>query len=232
MPDQDAFPRFRPVAGHAVLVEFGEVIDPEVHAQVRRLDAALLAAPFPGFREAVPAYASVLVAFDPLECDHEDVRRIVKTLLGTPSTSRREAVSHDVLVCYDHDLGPDLQGVAERLGMAEDAVISAHLAGDYSVFLYGFAPGFAYLAGVPEAIRLPRKPAPVRGIPAGSVLMAGPQCLVTTLTMPTGWWIIGRSPTRILQDETSTKPFLFDVGDLVRFRRIDRATFDQLAQQG
>jgi inhibitor of KinA len=37
--------------------------------------------------------------------------------------------------------------------------------------------------------------------------------------MPTGWWVIGRSPTRIL-DEGAARPFLFDVGDRVRFRRI------------
>jgi inhibitor of KinA len=91
--------------------------------------------------------------------------------------------------------------------------------------MYGFAPGYAYLAGVPLAIQRPRKPSPLRGIAAGSVLIAGPQCLVTTLTMPTGWWIIGRSPTAILTDD-GERPFLFDIGDRVRFRRISRDTFD------
>jgi inhibitor of KinA len=91
--------------------------------------------------------------------------------------------------------------------------------------MYGFAPGYAYMSGVPLAMQVPRKPAAVRNIPAGSVLVAGPQCLVTTLTMPTGWSVIGRSPTRILsRDENS--PFLFDVGDKVRFKRVDRAQFE------
>ncbi|AOF92366.1 allophanate hydrolase subunit 1 family protein (plasmid) [Sinorhizobium sp. RAC02] len=104
-------------------------------------------------------------------------------------------------------------------------MITAHLAGQYDVFMYGFAPGYAYLAGVPETIRMPRKPAAVRGVPAGSVLIAGPQCLVSTITMPTGWWIIGRSPTRILTGKDE-RPFLFDVGDRVRLRRISRAEYD------
>jgi inhibitor of KinA len=42
---------------------------------------------------------------------------------------------------------------------------------------------------------------------------------VTTLTMPTGWWIIGHSPTVIL-DPKGARPFLFDVGDPVAFRRV------------
>ena len=60
------FPRYRPVADHAVLVEFGETISHEINDQVRRLDSALSSGPFNGFTEAIPAYASVLVDFDPI----------------------------------------------------------------------------------------------------------------------------------------------------------------------
>jgi inhibitor of KinA len=97
--------------------------------------------------------------------------------------------------------------------------------------MYGFAPGYAYLTGVPDAIRRPRKAAPVRAVPAGSVIIAGGQCLVTTLTMPTGWWVIGRSPTRILTGEVQ-RPFLFDVGDRVRFRRISAADMAAMETMG
>ena len=64
-----------------------------------------------------------------------------------------------------------------------------------------------------------------------SVIVAGPQCLVTTVRMPTGWWIIGRSPDRILTGDAA-RPFLFDVGDRVVFRRIGRAEFVARAGEG
>ena len=98
--------------------------------------------------------------------------------------------------------------------------------------MYGFAPGYAYFAGVPEPLQLDRKPRPLRGIAAGSVMIAGPQCLVTTMIMPTGWWIIGRSPTRILTrilTGDTKRPFLFDVSDRVTFRRISPAEFGAAA---
>ncbi len=117
---------------------------------------------------------------------------------------------HEVPVTYD---GADLTAVAERTGLSVEAVVAAHLAGKYSVYLYGFAPGYAYLGGVPEAIRIPRKEAPVRGVAAGSVIIAGAQCIITTLTMPTGWWVIGHSAVQILRPEG----MLFEVGDRVRF---------------
>lgn len=219
------FPRFQPVADHAVLVEFGESIDKAIHDRVRRLDAALDANPFAGYTEAVPAFASVLVGFDPLVTDHARVEAEVRRRTGADSDPLPAGDTHEVLVCYDADFGPDLAGVAAATGLSEEAVIAAHLAGDYSVFMFGFAPGYAYLGGTPAAIQVPRKPGAVRDIAAGSVLIAGAMCLVTTLVMPTGWWIIGRSPTRILRDD-ETRPVLFGVGDRIAFRRIDRAAYE------
>ncbi len=224
-PNGKTFPRFRAVADHAVLVEFGEAIGREIHDRVRHLDAILAIAPIEGFTEAVPAYVNLLVGFDPIVTDHASVERAIRQLIeqALPDTSKR--APREVLVCYDEALAPDLNAVAQATGLSREDVIQAHLSGRYGVFLYGFAPGYAYLAGVPKVIQVPRKSAPVRGVSAGSVLIAGPQCIVSTLLMPTGWWNIGRSPTRILRDDVE-RPFLFDIGDEVTFRRIDRDAFD------
>ncbi len=222
------WPIFRPVAEHGLLVEFGAAIDSAIHARVLRLDRALVAAEVPGVLETVPAYAALLIRFDPGRTDHAAVERAARDLLDAAPGAPAAPALREVAVCYDADLAPDLAAVAQAAGLSPEQVIAAHLAGEYEVFMYGFAPGYAYLAGVPEAIRLPRKPSALRGIPAGSVLIAGPQCLVSTLTMPTGWWIIGRSPTRILTGDPA-RPFLFDVGDRVRFRRISRAGYEARA---
>jgi inhibitor of KinA len=219
------FPRYRLVADHAVLVEFGEAISHDINDQVRRLDSALSAAPFAGFTEAIPAYASVLVDFDPIVTDHMAVQHAIDRLLAQNTETPSKGPTREVLVCYEDEFAPDLDQVVAATGLSREIVIAAHLAGEYSVFMCGFAPGYAYLAGVPDSIQLPRKPSPVRGVPAGSVIIAGPQCIVTTLTMPTGWWRIGRSPTPILGSDEK-RPFLFDVGDGVKFTRIDRRTFD------
>lgn len=210
------FPQFRPVAEHGLLVEFGDRLNEASHAAVLRLDRALAAQPFPGFAEAVPAYVNLLVQFDPLVIDHTGVENALRALLLAAPTATQTGALRSVDVVYD---GADLAEVATRTGLTPDQVIATHLAGDYSVALYGFAPGYAYLSGLPDPIRLPRKDAAVRGVPAGSVIIAAGQCIVTTLTMPTGWWIIGHSPTLIL-DPTGPQPFLFDVGDRVKFRRV------------
>ena len=220
-------PAFRPVAEHGVLVEFAEKINDAAYAQVRHLDAMLASHGFAGFVESVPAYVNILVEFDPLLTDHSAVIQALHSLLALKSAPATPTTLREVLVCYDADFAPDLPEVAKACGLTEEAAIAAHLAGDYAVLLYGFAPGYAYLGGVPPALHLPRKAAALRGIAAGSVIIAGAQCLVTTLTMPTGWWIIGRSPTQILRPDPA-HPFLFDVGDRVKFRRISRSEFEAL----
>jgi len=218
-------PHFTPVADHALLVSFGDTITDETSAAVIALDRALAAAPPAGMAECVPAFVNLLIEFDPLLTDHAQVRGHVEHLLREPLRGQTEGQRREVEVCYEEDFAPDLAAVARSAGLSIDEVIDCHLQADYQVRMYGFAPGYAYMSGVPRAIQVPRKPSAVRDIPAGSVLIAGPQCLVTTLTMPTGWSIIGRSPTRILtRDERA--PFLFGVGDKVRFKRITPAQYE------
>lgn len=220
------FPRFTPVSDHAVLVEFSESLTPEVQDRVRDLDAALALHPLTGLLEAVPGHVALLVRFEPLVTDHATVAAGLRQLLETPPPVRGPGRMHQVPVCYDADLAPDLAEIALRCGMETDAVIAAHLAAEYRVAIYGFAPGYAYLSGVPEGLHLPRKTSARRGVAAGSVIIAGGQCLITTLTMPTGWWILGQSPLRVLQDDPD-RPFLFDIGDRVQFHRISRGAFDR-----
>lgn len=225
---REGWPRALPVADHAVLVEFGETIEDGIVAQVAALDRRLAARPFPGFLEAVPAFASLMVVFDPMKTDHDAVVAALDALRAAPESEAGAAPSAivDVEVCYEgDDLAPDLAAVATMQGLPVDAIVAAHLRGDYRVVMYGFAPGYAYLSGAPAEISPPRKSAAVRDVPAGTVIVAAGMCIVTTLDMPTGWWRIGRSPTPILRPHDA-RPFLFETGDRVRFRAITRADYD------
>jgi inhibitor of KinA len=221
--------RFVPVGDRALLVEFASEISDAASGAVLALDRALAAAGVPGVDEVVPAMVNALVLFDPVVTDHEALGAEITWLLATARSALPDPQIRRVQVCYDETFGHDLPAVAVACDMSVDAVIDAHLAGDYRVLMYGFAPGYAYLGGVAPSIQVPRKPAAIRGIPAGRVIIAGPQCIVTTFEMPAGWSVIGSSPTPVL-DPAADHPFLFDVGDRVVFERIDLAAHAQLAK--
>ena len=60
------FPRLRCVGDSAILVEFGDAIDPAINGRVVALDRRLAREPLPGIVSLTPAYASLMVVFDPL----------------------------------------------------------------------------------------------------------------------------------------------------------------------
>lgn len=194
-----------------LLVSFDERIDPATSDAVLALADAVTDVRIAGVRELVPAYATLLVVFDPLTTTHDAIERAIVAL--SPGDGRDAASRiHDIPVRYD---GRDLAAVAAAAGVTEAEVARLHAGADYRVYMYGFAPGYAYLGGVPEPLHLPRKPQAERGLPVGTVLIAGAQCLITTLEMPTGWWAIGTSPVRLLSEDGA--PPLLRPGDRVRF---------------
>jgi len=222
---------FKHVADFGVLVIFSDALSDAAHDTVLALDQALSWDMPKGAIETVPALVNLMVVFDPLVTDHGAVQSHVERHLTHLKPAHSTGKTCKVDVCYDGPFGPDLDAVAAATDLSRDAVINIHLGATYRVLMFGFAPGYGYMGGVPEAIQLPRKTAPLMGMPKGAVMIAGPQCLVTTLEMPSGWQIIGRSPTDILtQDET--QPTLFGVGDEVVFNRISLDDFDRLTKVG
>jgi inhibitor of KinA len=72
----------------------------------------------------------------------------------------------------------------------------------------------------------PRRPATRTAVPAGSVAIAGGQTGIYPKVTPGGWNIIGRTPLKPY-DPDRDDPFLFRVGDEVRFSPMTRDAFDR-----
>ena len=211
-------PTLRPVGDSALLIEFGDRVDAAINARVVALDRALAARPPHGLIETVPAYCSLLLEYDPLLTTQADLAQAALELAGSAPASAEGSREHVVPISFAPLDGPDLDQVAAQAGLHWEEAVNAFLAARYRVYMYGFAPGYAYMGGVPPALQCPRKPVAQRGHPVGSVIIAGPQCLITTLPMPTGWWVIGRTPLMVL-DPLAERPFRFDPGDTIRFER-------------
>lgn len=223
-------PIFRPVGDTGVMVEFGDCIDDQIHDAVLQLDAVVQQSGIDGIVENIPAYASLLVIYDPLINDFEGLCVALKKCLSHKASNSLETNEWCIPVCYSPAYGQDLRAVASMQNLTVEEVIRQHTSATYKVYMYGFAAGYAYLGGTPQSIQLPRKQAPVNNVPTGSILIAGPQALISTIEMPSGWWIIGRALKTPLQTE-SPQPFLFNVGDTVRFTSISEDEFTQQQAQ-
>lgn len=189
--------------------------------------------------ELVPAFASVAVHYDPArvpdaahgEPGHSPYERFgaaVNRVLAELEEGLFPA-AHEVTipVCYGGAYGPDLDDVAQAHGLTAEEVVRQHSGAAYSVYMLGFAPGFAYLGGLPEAIATPRRPEPRMAVPAGSVGIGGNQTGVYPLVSPGGWNLIGRTPVRMF-DARRNPPSLLAAGDSVRFTPITPDEFQRV----
>ena len=207
----DRGPRVEALGDAAAFIELGRRIDTALNTRALRLAAALRGRR--GVVEALGAYASVTVHYDPNLISFAGLRKLVATLLreraGTPLPGRL----HRVPVRYD---GPDLEAVASALGLAADDVARRHAAPIYRAFMAGFVPGWVYLGPLHASLHLPRRGEPRTQVPAGSVAIAAAQTGIYPLASPGGWHLIGSTALKTFLPD-SDPPLLIRPGDRVKF---------------
>ena len=213
----------------AILVVLGDAKSLENHERVMSLFHALAGLGDPRIRNLHPAYASILIEFDPLRLSHEDAKSVVESQARGDLPAYKRAVNMATIpVCYDEEFAPDLEDVASYAKIPAREVIRLHASATYRVHFLGFTPGFAYLGGLPEALAVPRLATPRKHVPAGTVAIAGSQAGIYPVDSPGGWRLVGRTPLRMF-DPNAMPPTLLKPGDLVKFSAIDRGTFDRAA---
>ena len=226
-PPDPRHPRIVPVGDSAILVEFGESVDPAINAAVLAFDAELARRALPGVVELVPTYRSLLVHYDPERIDGQSLLTTLAGLDYGRSVKPPEGRLWTVPVVYGGEHGIDLETVAKRHGLAPEEVVALHTAPTYRVYMVGFIPGFTYLGGLDPRLHTPRRDDPRPKTPAGSVSIGGVQAGIASLEAPSGWHLLGRTPVRTFDPERDPA-FLLQPGDRVRFRPIEPSTFAEL----
>ena len=192
--------RVIPVGDRAALVEVEDALEAAAWAHWARADGVRAV-------EIVPAATTVL--FDGIDPE------VVVDAVGR---WRSREVMRDgplVLVPVAYD-GPDLVTVAAHWGCSVDEVVSRHTGIEFVSTFTGFAPGFAYLAGLPTDWAVPRMATPRARVAPGSVGLADAWCGVYPRASPGGWLLLGTTAA-VLWDVDRDPPALLSPGTRVRF---------------
>lgn len=182
----------------------------------------------PGVTDVTTAFSAVGVFFQPERVQpapdqrrHHAVAEWVRTALATASVRDERRVKNRRLpVCFDEAFAPDLPLVAKQAGVSVDEVVRQCCSVEYTVGAVGFAPGFAYLEGLPELLQTARRSRPRTRVPAGAVAIGGPYTAVYPNASPGGWNLIGQCPERLF-DPHADPPGVLQAGDRVRFEPIE-----------
>ncbi|MET9303018.1 allophanate hydrolase subunit 1 [Micromonospora aurantiaca] len=174
----------RPVGAYALLLDCDDAEQAQAwRAELwRRREAGELTA-----TEIVPGAATVLLDGVP------DPQAAAARIAGwQPRTAASGAATTEVRVPVVYD-GEDLPRVADHWHVDVPAVVDRLRRTEFRVAFCGFAPGFAYLTGLPPELAVPRLATPRTRVPAGSVALAGPYAGIYPAASPGGWLLVGRT---------------------------------------
>jgi inhibitor of KinA len=218
----------RAAGDSAIFVGVGTEISGSVNRRVRALAASVQTGHHAGILEVVPAYASLMIRYDPRLTDFDGVVDRLSEEAGIDAVPSRRFV---LPVAYGGEFGPDLDDVARLRGLTADEVIQRHTEAEYLIYGLGFAPGFPFLGGLDPELHTPRLETPRSRVPAGSVAIGGEQTGVYPTAMPGGWRIIGRCPLTMF-DPHADPPVAYGPGDRIRFQAIDLREYERMAAAG
>lgn len=217
--------RFLQSGDTSLVIEFSTEMDRKIARQVLELFRRVERAGIAGIVETVPTFRSLMVHYDPTKATRRSLVPQLEALLEGLEVAEGSGRVWHLPACYEGELAPDLDDVAQRTSLTPDEVVAQHSAETYLVYMVGFLPGFPYMGDLPQHLQLPRREEPRLRVPMGSVAIATAMTGVYTFESPGGWHLIGRTPVRIF-DLRRQPAALFEPGDEVCFVPISRAEFD------
>ena len=172
--------------------------------------------------DVVAAESSVTVFFNLMLSDYKTVKCSVfgqtNDIQSSDINSALELIT--LPVHYGGEVGADIEEVARRCKLTVKEVIKLHQGSAFTVTAVGFSPGFGYLKGLNNALRLPRRDDPRLSVPRGAVAIAENYTAVYPESSPGGWHLIGYCPESLF-DISLPVPALFKVGQQVKFIAVD-----------
>jgi 5-oxoprolinase (ATP-hydrolysing) subunit B len=199
-----------------MLARFSEGSLAEANAAARGLTAALEARRFPEIEDLVPGARSLMVVLAPGFDPPAELLTSLRRNFAGASFENSASRLFEIEVAYGGAGGPDLADVARGANLSEKDVILRHSEALYTVGFLGFAPGFAYLLGLPPELATPRLATPRTRVPGGSVAIGGGFTGIYPRETAGGWRLIGQTDIELF-DPHRRPPSLFRPGDRVRF---------------
>lgn len=228
-------PEILPLGVDAVLVRFANQLSGEANSAALAFRSAIESDRPTAITETATSLTSVLVRFDPHGADRARIEEFLGALLATrdwytaPMPEGRRLWRIPAVFGGAH--GPQLEQVADAVGVTSDQAIADLAATELRVMAIGFAPGQPYLGFLGEHWNIPRQTEVNPQVPRGAVVVAVRQVIPFANASPTGWWHIGRTAFRCYS-KAGTPPIPLSAGDSVRFDPVPAADFARLQESG
>jgi inhibitor of KinA len=182
-------------------------------------------------RDCIVGYNSILLVYNFVIMKSTTKIDFLKELYHKKEVLEKQKSTHwKIPVCYDSKFGIDLKQISKELKISSEKIIQLHIEANYTVYFIGFLPGFLYLGGLNQRIKIPRKSTPRLIVPKGAVAIGGNQTGVYPNESSGGWSIIGSSPILFFDVQNQQHCFA-KIGDKITFESISLEEFYCVKEQ-
>lgn len=231
MMEQWKNPEISPYGKHAILISWPAIIDEKLLYFVLEIKNNIAKYKVKEILYVNNTYNSLIIHYASTIKDFYDEKLTLNALISKvyePKTTTRRCVF--LPVCYDAEFGVDLKVVAREKKLTETEIITRHTAPVYTIYFMGFLPGFLYLGGLDETLKISRKKSPRLSVPRGAVGLAENQTGIYPKNSPGGWQIIGNCPVPIFTP-FERPPVQLLAGDKLKFFPVSKSKFHTITEE-
>lgn len=189
-----------------------------------------------GLLDVVAGVDSVLVEFDCLVVSHSQLAQTIRLAAAGGARAAGGGLAavgggpaaelFEIPMVVSEAFSPDLPGVADELGISQEAVLEILEGTELSINLLASAMA-PMMGSLPFPGQVSRCREPRTNVDPGSVMVAGTSAIIQPFPGPSGWKVIGRTPLTVcdIREDPATS---YAPGDRVRFRVIPESGWDAL----
>jgi len=227
----EQFPQIRPMGDRAILIDFKQIIDKNLLKTVLNYKEILEIELVEEKVEVINTYCSLLIIYSyTIENIYDAVLAVKACINSANIVKNTHSKLYHVPVCYDAEFGMDLDLISKEKNISIPEIIQLHTAPIYTVYFLGFLPGFLYLGGLDEKLKISRKETPRLKVEKGAVGIGENQTGIYPKTSPGGWQIIGNSPLNFF-DKNTNPPCVILPGDKVKFYSISKKDYLEILEE-
>lgn len=219
---------FKPFGSNAILVEWEDKICPDILEDILSFKLKIEANKEFPTQDIINCYNSLTVIYP---FNHINFSNAVEQLNAIYSESNSRIHLNPKLwqipVCYDEEYGHDLKYFSKKKDLSIKEVVKLHTKPLYKVYFIGFLPGFLYLGGLDQKLKISRKSNPRLKVPKGSVAIGGDQTGIYPNESSGGWNIIGKTPISFF-DISKKNACFAKSGDQIQFESITKQEFKKI----
>lgn len=225
------FPKISLLGDRGILIKFEEKIQENVLEKVLFYKEIIENSSFKQKVEVFNAYNSILISYMfAIEDVYSEFLRIKQLVSQANIPKNKNYKTFTLPVCYDEEFGLDLKLISEVNKLKIDEIIQLHTKPLYRIYFTGFLPGFLYLGGLDERLKISRKESPRRSVEKGSVGIGENQTGIYPKSSPGGWQILGKCPVDLF-NKNEDPPSPFSAGDKIKFEAVSKNEFMRIQEQ-